>query len=41
MKIDPKYIKEKLIPDWYEKEKNNKNREYSVEDYNNRSEESN
>jgi len=40
MKIDPKYIKEKLIPDWYEKDKN-KNREYSVEDYNNRSGDSN
>ena len=33
MKIDPKYIKEKLIPDWYEKDKNKK-KEYSVEDYN-------
>ena len=40
MRIDPKYIREKLIPDWYEKDKN-QNRDYSVEDYNNRSEESN
>ena len=41
MKIDPKYIKDKLIPDWYEKDKTNKHKDYSVEDYNNRSGESN
>ena len=40
MKIDPKFIKEKLIPDWYEKDKN-KNIEYSVEDYNDKSGDSN
>jgi glycogen synthase kinase 3 beta len=44
MKIDPKFIKEKLIPDWYEKNKNhgnqqnnNKHNEYSIEDYENQS----
>ena len=39
MKIDSKFIKEKLIPDWYSE--NNNNREYSVEDINNQSNESN
>ena len=40
MKVDPKYIKEKLIPDWYVAHQNNK--EFSVEDYENQSiEESN
>jgi serine/threonine protein kinase len=33
MKIDAKFIKEKLIPDWYAENPNN--REYSVEDYDN------
>ena len=41
MKIDPKFIKERLIPDWYEKDRNNKHKDYSIEDYNNRSRESN
>ena len=39
MKIDPKFIKEKLIPDWYVE--NHDNREYSVEDFDNQSNESN
>ena len=39
MKIDPKFVKEKLIPDWYEQKNNNK--EYSVEDYDNQSNDSN
>ena len=41
MKIDSKFIKEKLIPDWYEKDRNNKHKDYSIEDYNNKSRESN
>ncbi len=40
LKIDAKFIKEKLVPDWYV-ETNNNNREYSVEDYNYQSNESN
>ena len=39
MKIDAKFIKEKLIPDWYIETHNNV--EYSVEDYENQSNESN
>ena len=39
LKIDAKFIKEKLIPDWYVE--TNNNREYSVEDYNYQSNESN
>ena len=39
MKIDAKFIKENLIPDWYVG--NHNNREYSVEDYDNQSNEGN
>ena len=42
MNIDSKFIKDKLIPAWYIKNKNsssnnNKNKEFSVEDYDNKS----
>ena len=39
MKIAPKFIKEKLIPDWYQN--NNANKEISIEDYDNQSNTSN
>jgi glycogen synthase kinase 3 beta len=43
MKIDPKYIKDKLIPNWYDKNKNNNanNKDYSLEDFDNQSNDTN
>ena len=43
MKIDPKFIKDKLIPNWYDKNKNNNanNKDYSLEDFDNQSNDTN
>ena len=48
MNIDSRFIKDKLIPHWYNKNKitnnnnkNNKNKEFSVEDYENKSNDAN